>query len=184
MSILPWNWIGSTTCKISNWETKYKSHGFKNSQDFAIRHQTGYWHRPQTEGSAQDCDISILQKIIQFHINSLWPSDVTATQIWVIIGSPNDLLPDGTKPLSEPILTKHQWSLVAFTWVQFHRKHSRYQMNLINKIVKLLHFSGANELTPPNTLKQSPYIYINMGQVTKVWLSCYLVLLSVDSKTR
>ena len=26
--------------------------------------------------------------------------------------------------------------------------------------------------------------YINMGQVTKVWLSCYLVLLSFDSKTR
>ena len=24
----------------------------------------------------------------------------------------------------------------------------------------------------------------NMGQVTKLWLSCYLVLLSIDSKTR
>ena len=28
------------------------------------------------------------------------------------------------------------------------------------------------------------YIYIYMGQVTKLWLSCYLVLLSIDSKTR
>ena len=26
--------------------------------------------------------------------------------------------------------------------------------------------------------------HFNMGQVTEVWLSCYLVLLSVDSKTR
>ena len=25
---------------------------------------------------------------------------------------------------------------------------------------------------------------LDMGQVTKLWLSCYLVLLSVDSKTR
>ena len=30
---------------------------------------------------------------------------------------------DGTK--SELILTNHQWGLVAFTWVQFHRKCSR-----------------------------------------------------------
>ena len=31
-----------------------------------------------------------------------------ATQIWVNIGSGNGLLPDGTKPLPEPMLT-HQW---------------------------------------------------------------------------
>ena len=28
------------------------------------------------------------------------------------------------------------------------------------------------------------HIYIYMGQVTELWLSCYLVLLSIDSKTR
>ena len=28
------------------------------------------------------------------------------------------------------------------------------------------------------------FIYIYMGQVTKLWLSCYLVSLSIDSKTR
>ena len=26
--------------------------------------------------------------------------------------------------------------------------------------------------------------YLHMGQVTELWLSCYLVLLSTDSKTR
>ena len=31
--------------------------------------------------------------------NSLWPSD----SIWLNIGSCNDLLPDGTKPLHEPV---------------------------------------------------------------------------------
>ena len=37
-----------------------------------------------------------------------------ATEIWVNIASGNGLLPDGTKPLPEPMLTDHQWSPVAF----------------------------------------------------------------------
>ena len=43
-------------------------------------------------------------------VNSLWP------RIWVNIGSGNGLLPDGTKPLPEPMLTNDQWGVVAFTW--------------------------------------------------------------------
>ena len=38
-------------------------------------------------------------------------------------------MPDGTKPLPEPMLTYHQWSFVAFTWRWFHKKCS--WMNLI-----------------------------------------------------
>ena len=30
------------------------------------------------------------------------------------------LVPDGTKPLPEPILTYHQWGPVVITWGQFH----------------------------------------------------------------
>ena len=41
-------------------------------------------------------------------MNSLWASEAYATEIWVNIGSGNGLLPDGTKPLPEPILTYHQ----------------------------------------------------------------------------
>ena len=33
-----------------------------------------------------------------------------ATEIWVNIGSSNGLMPDGTKPLPEPMLTDHQSS--------------------------------------------------------------------------
>ena len=33
------------------------------------------------------------------------------TYIWVNIGSGNGLLPDGTKPLPEPMLTDDQWGL-------------------------------------------------------------------------
>ena len=62
----------------------------------------------------------------------------------VNIGSGNDLLHDGTKPLPEPILTNHLWCLVAFGWGGDHRKCSRYQSLII---VKIRHFSGANELT-------------------------------------
>ena len=36
------------------------------------------------------------------------------TKIWVNIGSGNGLLPDGTKPLPEPMLTDHHLSPVAF----------------------------------------------------------------------
>ena len=31
------------------------------------------------------------------------------------------LLPDGTKPLPEQMLTYHQWGIVAFTWGPFHK---------------------------------------------------------------
>ena len=33
------------------------------------------------------------------------------------IGSGNDLLPDGTKPLPEPMVTYHQSGPVLFTWM-------------------------------------------------------------------
>ena len=40
---------------------------------------------------------------------------LVSTYIWLSIGSGNGMLPDNTKPLSEPSLTNHQWGLVAFT---------------------------------------------------------------------
>ena len=42
---------------------------------------------------------------------------------WVDIDSGNDSLPGSIKPLSEPMLTCHQWGLVVFTWGLFHRKY-------------------------------------------------------------
>ena len=37
-----------------------------------------------------------------------------ATEIWVNIGLGNGLLPDGTKPLPEPMLTDQQWSQLTY----------------------------------------------------------------------
>ena len=47
-------------------------------------------------------------------------SDITSWNL-VNIGLGNGLLPDGTKPLAEPVLINHQWKRVTFTWGQFHR---------------------------------------------------------------
>ena len=47
---------------------------------------------------------------------------VTNWKIWANIGSSNGLLPDGTKPLPEPVLTYYQRCSVAFTWEQFLKK--------------------------------------------------------------
>ena len=43
-----------------------------------------------------------------------------ATEIWVNIGSGNGLLPDGTNPLFEPMLTPAIWGYVASSLEQFH----------------------------------------------------------------
>ena len=49
------------------------------------------------------------------------------TEIWVNIGSDNGLLPDGTKPLPESMLTDHQWTTVTFIWGQFHKRCLNHQ---------------------------------------------------------
>ena len=50
-----------------------------------------------------------------------------ASGIWVNIGSGNGLLPDGTKPLPEPMLTDHLWSPVTFILGQFHKRCFNHQ---------------------------------------------------------
>ena len=53
-------------------------------------------------------------------LNTLWPNDATWRQEkWLNTGSGDGLLPDGTKPLPEPMLTCHKWGLMAFIWWQF-----------------------------------------------------------------
>ena len=57
------------------------------------------------------------------------------TEIWVNIDSGNSLLPDGTKPLPEPMLTDHQLSPVTFILGQFHKRFLNQQLlNYISKI--------------------------------------------------
>ena len=46
---------------------------------------------------------------------------------WVNIGSGNGLLPDGTKPLPEPMLTYHPQDPLTFIWCQFHKRYISHQ---------------------------------------------------------
>ena len=74
-----------------------------------------------------------------------------ATEIWVNIGLGNGLLPDGTKPLPEPMLTDHQWSPVKFILGQFSQEMPQPSITKIHlKITCLkfqLNFPGANGLS-------------------------------------
>ena len=60
------------------------------------------------------------------------------------------LLPEGTKPLPEPMLTYHQLGLVAFIWGKFHRRYYSHHSLVSLKVTYLKlnwNLSGANELT-------------------------------------
>ena len=66
-----------------------------------------------------------------------------ATQNWVNIGSGNGLVPDGTKPLPEPMLTNHQMTIS-------HEMLKIAILDLSLKIINLnirVHLPGINELT-------------------------------------
>ena len=55
--------------------------------------------------------------VVMFHVT--W-----CHMIWINLGSGNVLLPDGTNPLSEPMLAYNQRYSVTFAWEQFHKKCS------------------------------------------------------------
>ena len=70
-----------------------------------------------------------------------------AAGIYVNIGSGNDLLPDGTKPLTEPMLTDYHWSPV--TLIHIRAISEEIPQPSITKITYLKfhsNFPGANEL--------------------------------------
>ena len=50
-----------------------------------------------------------------------------ALEILVNTGSSNGLLPDGTKPLPEPVLTYHHLGTVMFIWGQIRLRYHSYQ---------------------------------------------------------
>ena len=63
-----------------------------------------------------------------------------ATDIWVNIGLCNALLPDGTKPLPEPMLTDHQLSPMTFMLGQFHKRFLNQQSLKSIKKIQILNF--------------------------------------------
>ena len=76
-----------------------------------------------------------------------------ATKIWINIGLGNDLFPDCTKPLPEPMLTGHQWSPVTSILGKFHERCLNHQsLNLAWNYMSKISFKFArgqwvNQLT-------------------------------------
>ena len=66
-----------------------------------------------------------------------------ATEIWVNIGSGNGLLPNGTKPLPEPMLTYHKYGPVTLIWEQFHKDTSAIdQQNELENYSSKIYFES------------------------------------------
>ena len=93
-----------------------------------------------------------------------------ATKIFVNTGPGNGLLPDGTKPLAEPMSTDNQLGPVTFISGQFHKKYLNHQSQKWVWIPIYLKFHlnlpGANELRnnynahkAKGELEKSPIIF-------------------------
>ena len=70
-----------------------------------------------------------------------------ATEIQINIGSSDGMLPDGTKPLPELMLTYHERCSVTFNWEQFHKKKTGTQSETcVGKLHLKIIINSANEL--------------------------------------
>ena len=69
-----------------------------------------------------------------------------ASEILVNTGSGNGLLPDGTKPLPEPILTYYQWHSPEGNFMGNSQGFFFDMCLKINNLILQLHLPGANEL--------------------------------------
>ena len=89
-----------------------------------------------THLSYDDCENTRSLSCCHHQVGSMTHSPLFRVRSWnigmrrmslnILNGSDSGLLPDGTKPLPESMLTNHQWDLVAFTWGYFDRKCLRY----------------------------------------------------------
>ena len=59
-------------------------------------------------------------------------------KIWINTASGNGVLPDGSKPLHEPMLTYYQYNFVALPKVTFYMKKLNREMSLNNTLLEYL----------------------------------------------
>ena len=91
------------------------------------------------------------------------------------IGSGNGLLPDGNKPLPEPMLTYHQWGQVAFFQGQFHM--NCWKIEFMKWVWKLLFWNYSHFSQVPISwlkLKKTICLYgyliiLYLGRLTGRW---------------
>ena len=89
-----------------------------------------------------------------------------AREIWVNIGSGNGLLPDGTKPLPEPMLTDHQWSPVIFILGQF---QEMTQPSITKIRLKITYLKFHSNIPGVNELNDIQYLVWQLIILLFVW---------------
>ena len=105
-------------------------------------------------------------------INSLRPSDAISYTL-VSIGLRNDLLPDGTKPLPEPMLIYYQWAAMIFNWGQFNNRNlpGVNELKYIMEMFHGFHFRLIDvDSTAPITTFHHRVQFWSGDQFTKVFL--------------
>ena len=81
--------------------------------------QNKIWIKMETFSFKKTFENVCKMAAILFKPYSLGSSNAIQQNNFVDRGSGDDLLPDGTKPSAETMLTYHQWSPVLFNWGQF-----------------------------------------------------------------
>ena len=119
-----------------------------------------------------------------------------AAGIWVNIGSGNGMLPDGRKPLPEPLLTYHQWGTVISIGGQFQKEYLSHQWpilagklliwkflrNLPGTNATLTSFSLMLDVSVLHHNKISPSVsdLTHWGRVTHICVA-YLTIIASDN---
>ena len=106
---------------------------------------------------------------LSVEFNQFWSSDpisrLKSVSTWV-----SKMLPGGSKPLLEPILTCHQWRSDAFAWQQFQEK----LMNLVRTICSRLHLLLLHCIVTclSNTLLSSVNIHEGKSHLESLIIFC------------
>ena len=79
-----------------------------------------------------------------------------ALKIFVNIGSGNDLVHDGTKPLPELMLTYHQWGPMAFIYM--------------TRILQKKHYTDTSHLLPVSPSHQQSSYWLYKMKASLFWM--------------
>ena len=117
-----------------------------------------WWQSWHHDNSRFQCMYKYKIALSRFNIFHIFMTDIHVCDYWHIS------CPDNCMSLLRP------WEHPCIMMIKSHMKSIHVTgVYILRKTAKLcIYFTSAS----------------HMGQVTKLWLSCYLVLLSIDSKTR
>ena len=110
-------------------------------------------------------------------INSLWPNDAISRNI---SGSTlaQEMTPDGSMLLPEPMLKHPQWGPLAFSWRQLHKNCSGYHLQCVSKLHVWKHCYISKKPMSSLRMEINPKSYFNWSYSNedtwkgKVFVTC------------